>query len=93
MIDFEIPMNAEDEQVPQECKRKRIEHRRRMRNARVEWCRLFNIPVTKNFDKFFSWLAENYGLSPYMDSHGNIREGYDVVDEKKYTLFLLKYSQ
>ena len=86
-------MQASDHQALQEYKKKRNEHWKRMRNARVEWCKLFDLPVTENFDKFYNWLTENYGLQPHIDIHGNIKEGYDVVDKKKYTLFLLKFSQ
>lgn len=93
MIDLEIPMHAVDDEALREAKRKRNDHWKRMRKARVEWCILFGLPVTQNFDKFFDWLAENYGLKPHMDVHGNITEGYDVLDEKLYTLFLLKFGQ
>jgi hypothetical protein len=92
MTDFEITMLAPDQEALQEYKKKRNNHWKRMRSARVEWCKLFNLPVTENFDAFYNWLAENYGLRPHMDLHGNIEDGYAVIDEKKYLLFLMKFG-
>jgi hypothetical protein len=43
--------------------------------------------------EFDNWLANNYGLKINVtDTTGNITDSYVVIDEKKYLIFLLKYS-
>lgn len=44
-------------------------------------------------DNFNEWLEETYGFTPHIDEAGNFAQGHDVVDEAKYTFFLLKYSK
>lgn len=40
---------------------------------------------------FEDYLVENYGLKMNI-VNGNITDGYEIVDEKKYLIFLLKYQ-
>jgi hypothetical protein len=37
------------------------------------------------------WIEEQYGLRVSLDANGYITDKYEVVDEKKYTMFLLKF--
>lgn len=37
------------------------------------------------------WIEEQYGLRVTFDDGGYITDKYEVVDEKKYTMFLLKF--
>jgi hypothetical protein len=93
MIDFEIPMFAEDDLALQEYKRKRNEHWLRMRRARAQFLEdIAAANCSSTFD-FWQYLDVNYGLVPNKDEDGNITEGYTVTDEKLYTLFLLKFGQ
>lgn len=41
----------------------------------------------EDFDKF---LQETYGLK-LLTIDGNITDGFDIIDEKLYTIYLLKY--
>lgn len=38
------------------------------------------------------YLLDTYGIKILSDPYGNILGGYDVVDEAKYLIFLLKYQ-
>ncbi len=89
-----VPMFAEDEEALREAKRKRDEHWMRMRNARKEWLESIADEHSTELDKFWDqWLPEVCGFRPHRDNHGNITASYDIVDEKKYTVFLLKFGQ
>ena len=40
---------------------------------------------------FEDYLVANYGLKMNI-VNGNITDGYEIVDEKKYLIFILKYQ-
>lgn len=86
-----IPMFAEDEKALQEAKRKRNEHWARMRNAREYWMTKHKLKTLD--DNFWLWLRDDYGMIPHRDSAGLLTSNVDIVDEKLYLLFLLKFSQ
>jgi hypothetical protein len=79
-----IPMEADDIPSLQEQRRKRNEHWARLKLARLD-CD----GISGNYPK---WLEEQYGLRVHMVDH-MITDDYTVVDEKKYLIYLLKYSQ
>jgi len=41
---------------------------------------------------FTNWLEQKYGIQPILDRDGNITADYNIVDEKKYSFYLLKFS-
>ena len=41
---------------------------------------------------FSSWLVETYGIQVIYDDSGNITDQYDIVDENKHLLFVMKHS-
>jgi len=89
MIDSKNPLDEEYAEIL-EAKRKRNEHWLRMRRAKAYWEMLYG---PDDISKFWPWLDREFGLKPEQDSYGNIIEGYVITDEKKYTIFLLKFSQ
>jgi len=50
------------------------------------------VPVGQGFLTFYDYLKEYYGIKLTMDGD-NINLDYAVVDEKKYTVFVLKFSR
>ncbi len=86
-------MHSEDEEALREAKRKRNEHWFRMRRARAEWSESSDLAWNIDDPEFWLWLENFYGLKAHKDSQGNITDGYTVVNEKLYTLFLLKFGQ
>lgn len=76
-----IPMEIGDVDALTEHRRKRDDHWSRLKRARID------CPDTLNYTK---WLADTWGLKVHMNE-GMITDYYTVVDEKKYTLYLLKY--
>lgn len=86
-----IPMEASDFEALQKQKRKRDEHWSRMRNARTYW--MTKHQLRSMDDNFWLWLRDEYGLVPHRTDDGNLTEDYNVVDEKKYLLFLLRFDQ
>jgi len=50
------------------------------------------VPIGQGFLTFNDYLKEYYGIKLTMDGD-NVSLDYAVVDEKKYTVFLLKFGQ
>ena len=57
-----------------------------LRKAQVEYSKTKGVP-----SEFQFWLEELYGLKIYYDYDG-ILPNHDIVDQKKYLLFKLKYA-
>ena len=95
MEDSFIPMEAEDFITLQAQRNKRDNYWAMLHRARQEFLQLteqaqleYDIPS----GAFFYYLTQNYGLQvETIDS--NITGEYSVVDEKKYLIFLMKFSQ
>lgn len=85
-----IPMYEIDFDFLRSRIKKRNEYWQRIRNAKVYYITLYGAPMSQNL--FWSWLKEEYGVVPKLID-GNISEDYEVIDEKLYTMFLLKFSQ
>jgi hypothetical protein len=90
---MKVPNSAEDVFIPveinehgtlREQRQRRDEHWARLKRARLD----FN-GISGNYPKC---LEEQYGLQVHMPN-GMITDDYTVVDEKKYLIYLLKYSQ
>jgi hypothetical protein len=50
------------------------------------------VPIGQGFLTFYDYVKEYYGIKLTMDGD-NISLDYAVVDEKKYTVFVLKFSR
>jgi hypothetical protein len=50
------------------------------------------IPVGQGFLTFYDYVKEYYGVKLVYDGD-DIKLDYAVIDEKKYTIFLLKFGQ
>ena len=50
------------------------------------------VPIGQGFLTFYDYIKEYYGIKLTMDCD-NINLDYAVVDEKKYTMFVLKFSR
>ena len=44
-------------------------------------------------ERFASWFKENYGVKLFIVDFGNFDLNYKIIDEQKYTLFVLKYTK
>ena len=65
----------------------------RLLKAKQEWDSLAAaVPVGQGFLTFYDYVQEYYGIKMTMDGD-NISLDYAVVDERKYTVFLLKFGQ
>ena len=66
----------------------------RIRRARTEFDEEFwAVPDIAEDDKHFvSWLAWTYGIQLRLDASFAVESIFDIVDDQKYTVFLLKYS-
>ena len=49
------------------------------------------VPVGQGFLTFYDYVQEYYGIKMTMDGD-NISLDYAIVDERKYTVFLLKFG-
>jgi len=50
------------------------------------------VPVGQGFLTFYDYVREYYGVKLVMDGD-NLSLEYAVIDDKKYTVFLLKFGQ
>lgn len=66
----------------------------RIRRARAEFDKEYKyVPDIAEDDKHFvSWLACTYGIQLRLDASFAVESIFDIVDDQKYTVFLLKYS-
>ena len=68
-------------------------HFLRLQRVKDEYDELAHaVPVGQGFLTFYDYLKEYYGIKLTMDGD-NINLDYAVVDEKKYTVFVLKFSR
>jgi hypothetical protein len=44
-----------------------------------------------DIDKFDQFIRSNYGIK-LLTVDGNISDGFDIIDERLYTVYLLKYG-
>jgi len=67
----------------------------RIQQCKQEWDRLAAaVPVGQGFLTFEDYIREYYGIKLTINHKlGGIDLDYVVVDEKKYTVFLLKFGQ
>lgn len=73
-----------------EHKRRRMEHWHRLRRAKEDYYGVYDRLVETTPD-FYYHLQNQHGIKIDFGSDGNIRDTYEVIDERKYMLFLLKY--
>ena len=66
----------------------------RVRRAREEFDKEFwAVPDIAEDDKHFvSWLAWTYGIQLKLDASFAVESIFEIVNDQKYTVFLLKYS-
>ena len=91
-----IPMESRDVDAIQEQRKQRDQYWAMLFRARQDFLTL-TAQASVEYDivdpgAFFYFLKQNYGLQ-VATVDGKITSEYAVVDEKKYLLFLLKYSQ
>ena len=67
----------------------------RLQQAKREWDRLAEaVPVGQGFLTFEDYVREYYGIKLTMNQKmGGIDLDYAIIDDKKYTMFLLKFGQ
>lgn len=86
------PMEASFMEWDKKQKEKRDEYWRRLRNAWADYQKNDLGPYGEpNFSSFKYFMEKRYGLRVSMTG-GNIQDTYEVIDESKHTLFLLKYA-
>jgi inorganic pyrophosphatase len=68
-------------------------HFLRLQRVKDEYDELaYAVPVGQGFLTFYDYLKEYYGIKLTMDGdHSSL--DYAVIDEKKYTVFVLKFSR
>lgn len=75
-----------------EQKKHRLIHWHRLRLAKEDYYGIYD-RLTETTPEFYDHLQKQYGLKLDFDSGGNISDTYQIVDEKKYMLFILKYPK
>ena len=64
----------------------------RLRRVKSEYDRLAKaVPVRQGFLTFYDYVKEYYGIKMIMEGD-EIGLNYTVIDERKHTLFLLKFG-
>ena len=80
----------DDDGPEMEFRKKRWDYWSALKQIRKEY---MQDTATVEFDAFDfeDYIEENYGIKMNIVD-GNITDGYKVMDEKKYLIFLLKYQ-
>ena len=65
---------------------------RRIISVKEEYDKLADaVPLEQGFLTFYDYVKEYYGIKMHMDGD-NLSPNYEIIDEKKYTVFLLKFN-
>jgi len=68
-------------------------HFLRLQRVKNEYDELAHaVPVGQGFLTFYDYVKEYYGVKLEFDGD-NVTLAYSIIDEKKYTVFLLKFGQ
>jgi hypothetical protein len=78
--------------VVEDSKQRRLEHWHRLRLAKQDYFGVYD-RLTETTPDFYYHLQKTYGIKLDLDSGGNITDTYQILDEKKFMLFLLKYPK
>lgn len=69
------------------------DHFLRLQRVKNEYDELARaVPVGQGFLTFYDYVKEYYGVKLVMDGD-NVSLAYAVIDEKKYTVFLLRFAR
>jgi hypothetical protein len=69
-------------------RRKTYDFWRTLRKANADYLKL----DTMGDGTFGEFILYNYGIQLYFDDAGNIKAHFDIVDEQKHLIFVLKYA-
>jgi hypothetical protein len=86
-------MSYEYEKWDNEDKYKRDKHWDRLRKCNADY--LSDNPTLDNLNSnngLYYFLQKTYGIKIHFSDDGKIKGTFDIIDEKKYMLFLIKYS-
>ena len=66
----------------------------RIRQARAEFDEEYkHVPdIAEDNKHFVSWLSWTYGIQLKLDATFAVESIFEIINNKKYTVFLLKYS-
>ena len=80
------------EQYPANIKEKKYEYWTKLRNANVDYRKIHSSDNVRDEPmKFQQWMLDQWGLKIGLESQG-YSPYFEIVDERKYLLFELKYS-
>lgn len=65
---------------------------RQLISAREEFSGLYESKEYIQWNNFYKWLIDTYGIRMTMSEGGMVNLEYEVVDETKYLIFTLKHS-
>ena len=69
------------------------DHFLRLQRVKNEWVELARaVPIGQGFLTFYDYVKEYYGVKLQFDGD-NVSLAYQVVDEKKYVMFVLKFNR
>lgn len=68
-------------------------HFLRLARVKDEWDELARaVPVGQGFLTFYDYVKEYYGIKLMYDGD-DLKLEYSIIDDKKYTMFLLKFNR
>ena len=75
-----------------EFRRRRWKYWSALKKIRLEYMNGLT-ELGKKFDEhdFKNYIEETYGIQLHEDAGGSITDTYEIVDEKKYLVFVLKW--
>ncbi len=68
------------------------EHARKERNDHWAMVKTARKNFPGEIEDFYKYLADQYGLKLVLSDGGFITDDFEIIDEHKYFLFVLKYG-
>ncbi len=92
MTNIPIIKDYDDDDPEIDFRKKRWDYWAALKKVRKEYMDLLDTS-SNQFDayEFEDYLENNYGVKMNI-VNGNITDGYKIMDEKKYLIFLLKFQ-
>ena len=92
---IQVPENFQDydDDDPEiERRKRRFKYWQTLKTLRNEYLENSSIKDEQETSRFLDWVEQNYGIRSKMFD-GHLTDDYDIVDEKKYMIYVLKYGK
>jgi len=80
----------EDDDADIEKRKGRWKYWTNLKNLKLEF---ITETGSRDHREYIEWLVDKYGFKPRENIEGMLSDDYEVLDEKKFIVYILKYGQ